>query len=184
MAAIVDRLKFYQGPTVSSSFFFVEDGRRAKRNARVSLAMIGTIQEKLAVTGSPACIAILFPEPFKDQLKKAGISVDDAWGFMEATLSTGLVLESPWMKSQAEAKRRDAERLARILASVDGKDKTAEALGQELWALMAGHLEEAIKILNEWKSVYGCGKGGHIIVGNRANRIAKKGSNKGSAQAA
>ena len=184
MAAIADLLKFHQGSTVASSFFFVEEGRRPKRNARVSLAMIGTIQEKLAVTGCPDCVAILFPEPFKHQLKKAGISVDEAWGFVEATLSTGLVLESPWMKSQAEAKRRDAERLARILATVDGKEKTAEALGQELWALMAAHLEEATKILNEWKSVYGCGKGGHIIVGNRANRKAKNGSTKGSANAA
>jgi len=184
MAAIADLLRFNQGPTVASSFFFVEDGRRAKRNARVPMAMIGTIQEKLAITDRHDCIAILFPEPFKQQLKKVGISVDEAWRFMEATLSNGTVHESPWMKSQADAKRRDAERLARILATVDGKERTAEALGQELWALMAAHLEEATKILNEWKSVYGCGKGGHIIVGNRANRKAKNGSTKGSAKAA
>jgi hypothetical protein len=154
-----------------------------KRNARVSLTLIGTIQEKLAITGRPDCLAILFPEPFKHQLNMAGITADEAWRVMEATLSTGTILQSPWMKSQADAKRRNAEKLARILATVDGKEKTAEALGQELWALMAGHLEEATKILNEWKSVYGCGKGGHIIVGNRANRIAKNGSTKGSTKA-
>jgi len=184
MAAIADLLKFHQGPTVAGSFFFVEDGKRSKRNARVSLAMIGTIQEKLAVTGCRDCVVILFPEPFKHQLKNAGISIGEAWTFIEATLSTGLVLESPWMKSQAEAKRKDAERLARILASVDGKEKPAEALGQELWALMGSHLVEAIEILNEWRRVYGCGKGGHTIVGNRANRKARNGSTKGSAKAA
>ena len=184
MSALTDLIKLYQGPKGTSSYFFIEDGKRRRRNARVTLALVGIIQEKLAVTGSTDCVAILLPEPFKDQLTAAGICVDQAWSFIEATLSANPVAASPRMKSLAKNERRNAERLARILATVDGKQKSAEALGQDLWTLMANHLEEAIRILNEWRDVYGFGKGGHIIVGNRSNRLAKSGTAKGSGKAA
>lgn len=89
------------------------------------------------------------------------------------------------MLGVAQRNRKLAEKLARILATVEGGKKSPKDISTTLMRLIKDHLIPATEILQEWAQTYGYSRrGGYVIVGNPANRKAKNGSTNGSAKVA
>ena len=190
--AIEDVIHFHSGLQRGSSYFFIGDDDKPHRDARVTLKSITIAKEKLVlrdrikrpVLDMSEFLVDYLPEVFADQIRRAGHSDVEAWNYM-AGMTNEPAIKSSRSKTLDRRNRIQTERLARIIASVDGGEKTPNVLIEELMALISEYLPEALSLLAEWKDTFGySAKGGYIIVGNRANRKAKNGSTKASSKAA
>jgi len=184
--AIEDVIHFHSGPQRGSSYFFIGNDDKPHRDARVTLKSITIAKEKLVlrdrinrpVTNMSEFLVDYLPEGFVDQLNSAGHSDVEAWNYM-AGMANVPAIQSSRTKTLDRRNRIQTDRLARIIASVDGGKKSPNALIEELMALISGHLPEALNLLQEWASTNGFSqKGGHILVGKNTNRKAKTASAK------
>lgn len=191
MAKIQDIIKFNPGQNGKHSYYFIGNDGGGRRDARVSLNTLNKIKKAfdhrsligLPVSNMADFLATFLPETFLVLLSRTGVGMVEAWDYMAkksfpARDSTKELLIT--MRN-----RKQAEKLARILATVDGGEKSPKDLSTTLLHLIKDHLVPATEILQQWIDEFGyTAKGGFPRVGNRANRSAKKGSTKGSAKAA
>jgi hypothetical protein len=193
MVKIQNLIKLNPGQNGKHSYFFILTDGGVKRDARVSLNILTKIKKALdhreliglPVTNMAEFLATFLPETFLVLLNRAGIGMVDAWDFMAKKAfpasASGTIKENPITRRN----RAQAEKLARILATVEGGKISAKDISATLLHLIKNHLIPATEILQEWAQTYGYSrKGGYVIVGNRANRKAKKGSTKASVKAA
>lgn len=179
MAAVEDVIQFRPGPQGATSYFYLAHLDPCPRDARVSLIAVGKIKKQVLkrqegprpITNLQEYLLAALPPAFTDQLEQAEVDVVAAWGFMVDQASRPKPERSMRTQGEAQVNRDQAERLARILATVAGGRKAPEDLLAELLALVQAHGTEAIGILRDWAKQYGFTKRGQfVIVGNRANR--------------
>jgi hypothetical protein len=179
MDTLRDLIHFRPGPQGATSYYFLREEGHKNPSARLTLIGLGQISKRLLpqdpqrpTPDTRQVLLAMLPSTFLDHLEQAQIEVEDAWAYM--ALHRASQRESRRMvraKARASSHRDQAERLARILATVAGGKMAPEDLFQELLGLMNEHGPEAIEVLRHWAQAYGFSKKGqYVIVENRANK--------------